>query len=73
VYAGATHPVFAGPCIQRLQDAEFAQIWVTDTVPLPDGIREQLPNLTILSVAELVGEAIRRIHRHESVSALFSK
>jgi len=72
VSAGATHALFAGPCLQRLKDSEFKYIWVTDTVPLREGIREQLPQLTVLSVAELVGEAIQRIHRHESVSALFS-
>lgn len=72
VYAGATHPVFAGPCVQRLQEAEFEEIWVTDTIPLDDDVRSKLPNLKVLSVAHLIGEAIRRIHRHESVSALFS-
>ena len=73
VYAGATHAVFAGPCVQRLQDAGFTEIWVTDTVPLKEDIHEQLPHLKVFTVAELVGEAIRRIHRHESISALFSR
>lgn len=72
VYAGATHAVFAGACVQRLQEAGFEEIWITDTIPLRDEVRAQLPNLKILSVANLIGEAIRRIHRHESVSALFS-
>ena len=72
VYAGATHPVFSGPCIERLQDAGFSNIWVTDTIPLSDEIRERLPNLEVFSVARVVGEAIRRIHEHQSISALFS-
>jgi len=72
VSAGATHGLFAGPCVQRLQESDFAHLWVTDTVPLRPELREELPQLKVLSVAELVGEAIHRIHRHESVSALFS-
>jgi ribose-phosphate pyrophosphokinase len=72
VSAGATHALFAGPCVERLKEADFAHIWVTDTVPLREGVREELPKLSLLSVAELMGEAIHRIHRHESVSALFS-
>jgi ribose-phosphate pyrophosphokinase len=44
---------------------------VTDTVPLSQEAQDRLRNLTVLSVAELMGEAIRRIHRNESVSALF--
>jgi ribose-phosphate pyrophosphokinase len=52
--------------------ADFEHIWVTDTVPLAADIHETMPNLTVLSVAGLVGEAIQRIHRHESISALFT-
>lgn len=73
VYAGATHAVFAGPCVERLMDAGFERIWVSDTIQLDDNVRSRLPNLNVLSVAELVGEAIWRIHRHESVSALFNR
>ena len=73
VYAGATHAVFAGPCVRRLQEAGFTEIWVTDTVPLEEEVFEQLPHLKVFTVAKLVGEAIRRIHRHESISALFSR
>jgi ribose-phosphate pyrophosphokinase len=71
VYTGATHPVFAGLCVQRLGRADLAQICVTNTVPVSNQAKEQLPKLKVLSVASLLGEAIRRIHRHESVSALF--
>ncbi len=72
VSAGATHAVFAGPCVERLRAAEFEHIWITDTIPSRHSLLDELKNMTVLSVAELVGEAIRRIHRHESVSALFS-
>jgi ribose-phosphate pyrophosphokinase len=71
VYAGATHGIFAGPCIQRLLEADFKRIWVTDSVPERESVIKTLPNLQVVTVAELLGEAIRRIHRDESISALF--
>ena len=67
----ATHPIFAGPAVDRLRESDIDKIYVTDTVPLTRDARQRLENLTVLSVAELMGEAIRRIHRNESVSALF--
>ncbi len=73
VYAGVTHGIFAGACVDRLQNAELEQIWVTNSVPVRDEIRSALPNLTVLPIAPLVGKAIWRIHRHESVSALFQE
>jgi len=69
---GATHPVFAGPAIDRLCAAKLKHIVVTDTIPVSQDTRDRLKNLTVLSVAELIGEAIRRIHTHESVSSLFN-
>jgi ribose-phosphate pyrophosphokinase len=72
VYAGVTHGVFAGQCVQRLKEGEFEEIWVTDTIPVREDIQKELTNLRILPVGQLVGEAIRRIHRHESISALFN-
>lgn len=71
IYVGATHAVFAGPAVERLAAAELNEIVITDTIPLRAEVQKKLPNLTILSVANLVGEAIRRIHEHRSVSALF--
>ena len=56
---------------ERLRAAELDHIVVTDTIPLRPEVRERLPNLTVLSVADLIGETIRRIHEHRSVSALF--
>jgi ribose-phosphate pyrophosphokinase len=53
----------------NLRNAPVENIILTDTIPLPE---ELLPNLKVLSVAPLLGEAIRRIHCHESVSRLFS-
>jgi len=72
VFVGATHGVFAGPAAERLYEAGLNEIVVTDTIPLATEVVSRLRNLTVLSVADLVGEAIRRIHEHRSVSALFS-
>ncbi len=71
IYVAATHAVFAGPAIERLASANLNEIVVTDTIPLRPEALEKLPNLTVLSVANFVGEAIRRIHEHRSVSELF--
>jgi len=71
IYVAATHPVFAGPAIERLSSADITQLCVSDTIELSEEAHVRMPNLVVLSVAELLGEAIRRIHRHESVSALF--
>ncbi len=67
----ATHPIFAGPAVERVRAARIDQIVVTNTIPLGPGIRDGLPQVTVLSVAPLLGEAIRRIHLNQSVSALF--
>lgn len=69
----ATHGVLCGPAIDRLAAAEIDVLAITDTIPLPDEARRRLPKLVVLTISELLGEAIRRIHRHESVSSLFLK
>lgn len=71
VYVGATHGLFAGPAVERLAEADLNEIVVTDTVPIGPKITEKLRNLTVLSISDLLGEAIRRIHEHRSVSSLF--
>jgi ribose-phosphate pyrophosphokinase len=71
VYVAATHGVFAGPAVERLVAAELNEIVVTDTVALRPDAKKRLGNLVVLSVADLIGEAILRIHEHRSVSALF--
>lgn len=70
IYVAATHGLFCGPAVERINDAPITSVVVTDTVPVNEKAR-QIENLTVLSVAELLGEAISRIHRHESVSSLF--
>ncbi len=69
VYLAATHGVLVGGAIERLQNAPIDGLILTDTIPLPP--EKQLAKLTVLGVAPLLGEAIKRIHRNESVSRLF--
>jgi ribose-phosphate pyrophosphokinase len=73
IIVAATHGVLCGPAVERLSKAPIDSVALTDTLPLGEEMHRQLPNLTVLSVSELLGEAIRRIHRNESVSSLFMK
>ena len=68
----ATHGVFAPPAIERLVEAPIEEIVVTDTIPQhPEA--QALKNLKVVSVANLLGEAIHRIHNNQSVSEIFNK
>jgi len=69
IYAAITHPVLCGPAIERLEKSEIKELVVTNTIPL--GEDKKMKNIKQLSVAPLLGEAIRRIHNEETVSALF--
>jgi ribose-phosphate pyrophosphokinase len=69
VYACATHAVFSPPAIERLSQGVFEEVIVTNTIPLPPDKR--FPQLIALSVANLIGEAIWRIHEESSVSIMF--
>ena len=69
IYVGTTHAVFCGNATTLLREAPIHEIVITNTIPLKSN--HMLPNLKIVSVAPLLGEAIRRIHRNESVSDLF--
>jgi ribose-phosphate pyrophosphokinase len=73
VTVGATHPVLCGPAIERLSEAPIDNLVVADTIPLDGKDRYGDKKIEILTVSELLGEAIRRIHRDESVSSLFLK
>lgn len=71
IYACATHGVLSGPAIERINASDIEEIVLTDTIP--GGTRENLTSkIKILSVADLLAEAIRRIHEDESVSSLFA-
>ena len=69
VYCSATHGVFSGPAIERLRAAPLKELVITNSIPAPD--IKRLPNLTVLSVANLFAGAISRIHDGRSVSELF--
>jgi ribose-phosphate pyrophosphokinase len=69
VSLACTHGLFTGQAIERLGSCDFAEIVTTNTVPIAD--EKRLPNMTVLSIAPLLAEAIHRIHEGESVSSLF--
>ncbi len=71
IYCVSTHAVLSDTASERLEKADFKEIIVTNTIAIPE--EKVLPNMTILSMAPLFGEAIRRIHNGESVSSLFIK
>lgn len=70
IYACATHGVLSGPAIERINNSDIEEIVLTDTIPLGDKSL-QTSKVHTLSVAELLAEAIKRIHEDESVSSLF--
>ena len=69
VYACATHAVFSPPAIERLSSGVLEEVIVTNTIPVPD--ENRFEQLTVLSVANLLGETIWRIHEDSSVSSMF--
>lgn len=69
IYACATHAVFSGAAVSRLESGVFEEVIVTNTIPIPKS--KQFEQLTVLSVANLLGEAIWRIHEESSVSSMF--
>ncbi len=70
VYAGATHGVLSGPAIERINESVLRKVWVTNTIPQQDKLA-RCDKLEVLSIANLVGEAIKRIHHGDSISSLF--
>ncbi|TAF51224.1 MAG: ribose-phosphate pyrophosphokinase [Oscillatoriales cyanobacterium] len=70
VYACATHAVFSPPATERLSSGVFEEVIVTNTIPVPAD--RQFEQLTMLSVASVLGETIWRIHEDSSVSSLFN-
>lgn len=69
VYACATHAVFSPPATERLSSGLFEEVIVTNTIPVPQSYR--FSQLTVLSVANLLGETIWRVHEDSSVSSMF--
>jgi ribose-phosphate pyrophosphokinase len=69
VFACCTHPVLSGPAIERIQNSSIEELVVLNTIPLPE--EKKIEKITQLSVADLMGEAIIRVHEKLSVSKLF--
>jgi ribose-phosphate pyrophosphokinase len=70
VFACCTHPVLSGPAIERIQGSVLEELVVTNSVPLrPEA--EGIDKVQVLSIGQLIAEAIRRIHNEESISSLF--
>ncbi len=70
VIAACTHAVLSGPALERINASGIEEVIVTNTIPM-DSKQQECKKLTVLSVAPLLGEAIKRIHEESSVSSLF--
>lgn len=69
VYVGCTHGILSGPAIERIKNSELKELVMTNTVPLPD--HKKLDKITVVSISELFGEAIKRINEATSIGELF--
>ncbi len=69
IYVVATHALFSGPAVERMKNANFKEVIVTDSFPIPE--EKKFEGLKILSSAELLGEAVRRNYENKSISSLF--
>jgi len=70
IFACCTHPVLSGPAIERITHSPIEQLVVTNTIPLREEAKK-CPKIKVLSVADLLGETIKRIYNSDSVSTLF--
>ena len=69
VYAGVTHALLSGSAVEDLKESALVELVVTDTIPLPP--EKRIPQIEVLSMAPMIGEAIGRIHTGRSVGELF--
>lgn len=69
VYACCTHPVLSGPAIERIDNSMIKELVVTNTIPLKD--EKMIDKVSVLSVGQLISEAITRVHERKSISILF--
>lgn len=70
VIAAATHPILSGPAAKRMNEAPFEEIILTNTLPIRDEI--EIANMTVLSIAPLLAEAIKQVFEEGSVTSLFN-
>ena len=69
IYAGCTHAVLSGPAIERIENSAISELIVLDTIKLPK--EKELDKIKVLTVADMFGEAIKKIFSNESISVLF--
>jgi ribose-phosphate pyrophosphokinase len=69
IYAACTHPVLSGPALKRIDDSSLEELIITDSIPLQN---KQSNKIKVLSIAPIIGDAIRGIHEERSISSLFS-
>ena len=69
IYAGCTHGILSGPAIERIKNSDIKEMVVTNTVPVPENKR--IDNLTVLSIAPLFAEAIKRLNEERPLGELF--
>ncbi len=70
VLASATHAVLSGSAMEKIEESPLSRLIVTDSIPLPEEKRRS-DKIVVLSIAELMGKAIRNIHEEASVTSLF--
>ena len=70
IHAYCTHPILSGSSVERLNDSPIEQLVVSNTIPLFEKAR-RCEKIVVLSIAEILGEAVKRIHSYDSVSSLF--
>ncbi|MEM8679291.1 MAG: ribose-phosphate pyrophosphokinase [Planctomycetota bacterium] len=69
IYVAASHAVLCGPAVERLSESPISKVVITDSIPLQE--HQKIDKMEVLSVAPLLGEAIKRIHHDESISEMF--
>ncbi|MGC8813971.1 ribose-phosphate diphosphokinase [Dictyoglomus sp.] len=69
IYAAVTHGILTNDAHKKLQESEIKELVVTNTIPIP--LEKRVPRLTIISIGNLLGEAIKRISNKDSLSSLF--
>ena len=73
IYVAATHPVLCGAAVEKLKEAPIKEIAVTDTIPLNEDAKGLGSRIKVLTVSNLLGEAIKRIHTNTSISSMFTE
>ncbi len=71
IFAACSHGVLSGSAVQKIEESELKELVITNSINLPEEKEKNCRKITILSIAGLLGEAIRRIHKETSVSTLF--